>query len=116
MCSKKLKAALPHWLPFYEDGNGKLAEEVKSKLLMMSPATIDRLLKPSKVKYKQRGLCGTKPGSLLKNQIPIRTENRATWGKGSDGVIRQVKDIEKNLPFRLLGFDCDNGSEFLNYL
>lgn len=122
----------------------------------MSAPTIDRLLKPNKVKFKRKGLCGTKPRSLLKNQIPIRTdnwnitkpgfceadtvahcgnslsgdfawsltmtdiysawtENRATWGKGSQGVLEQIKDIEKRLPFKLLGFDCDNGSEFLNY-
>jgi hypothetical protein len=43
------------------------------------------------------------------------TENRALWGKGSGEVIKQVKHVEKNLPFKLLGFDCDNGTEFLNY-
>jgi hypothetical protein len=43
------------------------------------------------------------------------TENRATWNKGAEGVIEQIKNIEKSLPFELLGFDCDNGSEFLNY-
>jgi len=62
-------------MPFYEQEYGKLPEEVKNKLLLISPATIDRLLKPSKIKYKRKGLCGTKPGSLLKNQIPIRTSN-----------------------------------------
>jgi len=153
MCSKKLKVALPLWLPFYD---GELPNEAKTKLLAISPATIDRLLKPSKIKYKRKGLGGTKPGRLLKNQIPIRTdnwdittpgfceadtvahcgnslsgdfvwsltftdifstwiENRATWGKGSGEVIEQIKNIEAKLPFKLLGFDCDNGSEFLNY-
>ena len=156
MCSKKLKVALPIWLPFYESEYGQLSGETKIKLLAMSTATIDRLIKPNRIKYKRKGLCGTKPGSLLKNQIPIRTdnwdinkpgfceadtvahcgnslsgdfvwsltltdicsawtENRATWGKGSQGVLEQVKDIENRLPFDLLGFDCDNGSEFLNY-
>lgn len=156
MCSKKLKVALPLWLPFYEDEFGKLKEETKTKLLVISAATIDRILKPSKVKYKRKGLCGTKPGSLLKNQIPIRTdnwditkpgfceadtvahcgnslagdfvwsltftdifsgwtENRAVWNKGSLGVIEQIKDIEEKLPFKLFGFDCDNGTEFLNH-
>jgi len=156
MCSKKLKAAIPLWMPFYEERYGKLTNEVKTKLLGMSPATIDRLLKPTKVKHKRKGLSGTRPGSLLKNQIPIRTdnwditkpgfceadtvahcgnsltgdfvwsltftdifsgwtENRAIWGKGSMGTFEQIEDIEKKLPFGLLGFDCDNGSEFLNY-
>ena len=43
------------------------------------------------------------------------TEQRAVWGKGEDGVMVQIKDIETSLPFPLLGFDSDNGSEFLNY-
>ena len=42
------------------------------------------------------------------------TECRAVWHKASPGIVAQVKDIEANMPFRLLGFDCDNGSEFLN--
>jgi len=43
------------------------------------------------------------------------TEQRAIWGKGEAGVLEQIKTIEKALPFPLLGFDCDNGSEFLNH-
>jgi hypothetical protein len=43
------------------------------------------------------------------------TEQRAVWGKGETDVLEQIKDIEKSLPFPLLGFDCDNGSEFLNH-
>ncbi len=73
MCSKKLKAALPLWLPFYHTAYEPLSPELKSQLLSMSPATIDRLLKPVRAKSGRKGLCGTHPGSLLKNQIPIRT-------------------------------------------
>jgi hypothetical protein len=43
------------------------------------------------------------------------TECRAVWNKGSDDVVTQVTHIEQSLPFVLLGFDCDNGSEFLNH-
>lgn len=43
------------------------------------------------------------------------TECRAIWNKGAQGVIAQIKDIQKALPFKLLGFDTDNGSEFLNW-
>jgi hypothetical protein len=43
------------------------------------------------------------------------TEQRAVWGKGESDVLEQIKDIETSLPFPLLGFDCDNGSEFLNH-
>ena len=43
------------------------------------------------------------------------SEQRAVWGKGQTGVLEQIHHIEQCLPFPLLGFDCDNGSEFLNY-
>lgn len=156
MCSKKLKAALPEWLPHYEKEQGELGDLIRGQLCALSPSTIDRWLAPYKDEDRpMRGLSGTKPGTLLKNQIPIKvdhwdvtkpgfleadtvahcgnslagnfawsitytdiastwTENRATWNKGSAGVIEQTKDVEKNLPFAILGFDCDNGSEFLN--
>jgi hypothetical protein len=154
LCSKRLKAALPLWLPFYEQEQGPLAEPVRKKVLQISAASIDRLLKKERALYRGKGLCGTRPGGLLKHQIPIRTdnddvdrpgfleadtvahcgsslagdfiwsitftdifcqwtENRATWNKGAEGVLGQVKDVETNLPFELLGFDVDNGSEFL---
>jgi hypothetical protein len=43
------------------------------------------------------------------------SEQRAVWGKGQTGVLEQIYHIEQSLPFALRGFDCDNGSEFLNY-
>ena len=43
------------------------------------------------------------------------TELRAVWNKGAHGVMAAVQEMESNLPFGLQGFDCDNGSEFLNH-
>ena len=43
------------------------------------------------------------------------TECRATWNKGADGVMPQIKAVQKALPFPVKGFDCDNGSEFLTW-
>lgn len=43
------------------------------------------------------------------------TECRAVWNKGGVGVCAQIRAIEACLPFPILGFDCDNGSEFLNH-
>ena len=43
------------------------------------------------------------------------TECLATWNKGTYGVPEQIPCVENNLPFELKGFDCDNGSEFLNH-
>jgi hypothetical protein len=41
---KRLKAALPEWLDYYERGRGPLAADIKARLLAISPAQIDRLL------------------------------------------------------------------------
>lgn len=73
MCSKKLKAAIPLWLPFYETVYKPLTPETQDRLLSVSAASIDRALKPVRLVQGRKGLSGTKPGSLLKNQIPIRT-------------------------------------------
>jgi hypothetical protein len=43
------------------------------------------------------------------------TEQRAVWGRGESGVLSAIQHIEATLPFTLKGFDCDNGSEFLNW-
>ena len=51
----------------------------------MSPATIDRLLIPERAKSTTRGRSHTKPGSLLKSQIPIRTW--AQWNERKPGFI-----------------------------
>ena len=155
-CSKRLKAILPLWLKSYAQEFGGLSLDVVKALLKISAPTIDRLLKPTRVKYRGRGRATTKPGTLLRKQIPIKTdqwdekrpgfleadtvahcgesllgdfaytinfvdiatswtEQRAVWGKGEIGVLKQIKDVEASLPFSLLGFDSDNGCEFLNY-
>lgn len=155
-CSKRLKAILPLWLPYYAKEYSPLSLEAAKALLRISPATIDRALEAARSKYKRRGRATTKPGTLLKRQIPVKTEQwdetrpgfleadtvahcgdtiegmyaytvdfvdiatgwteqRAVWGKGERGVLEQIKSVEDNLPFPLLGFDSDNGHEFLNH-
>jgi hypothetical protein len=71
MCSKNLKKAMPVWLPAYETVEGTFRDDIRSRLLSISAASIDRVLKP--YKHLGRGRCGTKPGSLLRSEIPIRT-------------------------------------------
>ena len=44
----------------------------------------------------------------------IWTEVRSTFGRGSSGVIEQLSAIEQALPFDILGYDSDNGTEVLN--
>ena len=55
--------------------------------------------------------------AVTTNTVDIATnwsEQRATYGKGFRDIANQIKNIEKSLPFPILGFDCDNGKEFLN--
>jgi hypothetical protein len=155
-CSKRLIAILPIWLNGYQETFGVIDGVTIKRLKSISPSTIDRLLSPIRVKYTKHGRSTTKPGTLLRKQIPIKTnqwdesrpgfleadtvahcgeslsgmfvwtvdfvdiatawtEQRAVWGKGESGVLEQIKDVETCLPFDILGFDSDNGSEFLNH-
>jgi hypothetical protein len=43
------------------------------------------------------------------------TSLRAVWNKGAAGIVEATREVEAALPFAVLGFDCDNGSEFLNW-
>ena len=83
LCGKRLKVALPLWLPHYEVECGALPEAVRAGLLAASASTLDRLLKADRVGHP-KGLCGTKPGTLLKKQIPIRCEH---WDVTQPGFI-----------------------------
>ncbi len=83
-CSKILKAIIPLWLPHYAQTYHPLDLHAIKALKSISPATIDRLLKPVRPKYKKRGLSCTKPGSLLRNQIPIKTNQ---WDEFNPGCI-----------------------------
>jgi len=42
-------------------------------------------------------------------------EQRATWSKGHSGVLDASKEIEKALPFAMIGLHVDNGTEFINH-
>jgi len=45
---------------------------LRKKLLAVSPAQIDRLLQPARVRHPRKGLCTTQPGTLLRRQVPTR--------------------------------------------
>lgn len=154
-CSARLKALLALWLP-WAIKRWALSAQVQKQLLTISPATIDRRLKSKKRQLKKRLYGRTKPGTLLKHHIPIKTdswdvktpgfteidlvshsgnsasgeflqslnvtdiystwvESRAVMGKGQIGVLQAMQEIKQALPFKLLGIDSDNGSEFINY-
>lgn len=73
LCGKLLKAAIPAYLPFYEELWGEVSSEHRQLLLQISPATIDRVLKPNRVK-SGKGKSLTKGGKLQRQQIPILTD------------------------------------------
>ncbi len=72
LCSKLLKAALPEWLQYYERHHGPIPAPVQAKLRAISPAQIDRLLRPVRVGQPKKGLGATRPGTLLRHQVPTR--------------------------------------------
>jgi hypothetical protein len=59
--------------------------EVEAQLCQISPSTIDRLLRPYRRLGGRRPFTTTKPGSLLKNSIPIRTF--ADWQENRPGFL-----------------------------
>ena len=72
LCSKLLQAALPAWLEHWERRSAALPEALKKKLLAISPAQIDRLLRPARVQHPKKGLSATRPGTLLRQAVPTR--------------------------------------------
>lgn len=73
ICSKRLQPFLPEGIKVLERCQEiELSENTKELLLKISSASIDRCLRPVRVK-SAHGLSTTKPGSLLKSLIPIRT-------------------------------------------
>jgi len=135
----------------------RASQKDKKLLLKISSATVDRLLKADRKRLEIKGRSGTKPGTLLKHQIPVRiftpwneetpgfleidlvahcgeslvdtyintldavdiattwTERQAIMGKSERVTIEGFELMEKRFPFRVLGVDSDNGSEFINW-
>jgi hypothetical protein len=85
-CGKRLVAMVPQVLPILEK-HQELSPRlgVRKKLLQISAASIDRLLVPERKRLRLRGRCGTKPGTLLKHQIAIRTFSE--WDEQQPGFI-----------------------------
>ncbi len=154
-CGKRLVPILRQWLSYYEQRFGAVSSRQRKLVRQVSAATLDRLLAPARAQHWKRP-CGTKPGSLLRSEIPIRTgtwdltrvgyleadsvahcggslagdfvwsltytdilsgwtEGGAVWNKGATGVLEATRQMEERLPFALLGFDSDNGGEFINH-
>jgi hypothetical protein len=86
LCGKRLVAIMPEVIRRLEYfGELKIEPEVRAKLLRISAATIDRLLRTERRKHELRGRGGTKPGTLLKKQIPLRTFSE--WNEQRPGFV-----------------------------
>jgi len=79
-CGRRLVAMLPEWIPAYEQHERRMPVEVREKLLLASDRTLDRLLAPLKGQGEGRSL--TRPGTLLRQLIPIRG---SVWEEGKAG-------------------------------
>ncbi len=95
LCSKRLAPFLSEIIPVLEKwGEIKLSTEVKEKLFKISAATIDRLLADTRKKGRIKGRSTTKPGTLLKKSIPIRTF--ADWDEKVPGFFEV--DLVSHIP------------------
>ena len=156
-CGKRLAPFLPEIVDRLRAvGELAISGRVRDQMVGMSAATIDRRLARARAGLVLKGRAGTRPGSLLRAQIPVRTwsqwdedlpgfveidlvgheggnsagrfcqtltvtdiatgwtETQAVRTKAAGRVRDAVDDIAAALPFRLLGIDSDNGSEFIN--
>jgi hypothetical protein len=81
LCSERLTPFLPELAVALEHHHElTLAQSTRDKLLTLSLAPCDRLLKDERERARSaRGLATTKPGTLLKHQVPVRTS--ADWNE-----------------------------------
>ena len=83
ICSVRLHPFLPEMISVLKRfGEIRISAETEAKLLMVSRATIDRLLQDARKREGQRLRGTTKPGTLLKHEIPLRT---GAWEETSPG-------------------------------
>jgi hypothetical protein len=86
LCGKRLQPFLPELLRCLKRHKEiSLNKDEEALLLSISAATIDRLLRPVKRKMGFRGRSTTKPGTLLRQQIPVRTF--ADWDQDKPGFL-----------------------------
>lgn len=86
LCGRRLHPFLPEIMPVLRRyGEQHLSGEVEAQVLQVSPSTIDRLLQPYRQQGGRRRFSTTKPGSLLKAAIPIRTF--ADWDDKRPGFL-----------------------------
>jgi hypothetical protein len=114
LCSKRLKPFLPELINVLKrNGELRINSEIEAQLHSLSPSTIDRLLRPARRAGGRKPLSTTRPGSLLKSSIPLRTfsdwkENRAGFLE-IDTVAHCGESLEGFFIHTLCGVDIASG-------
>ena len=72
--SVRLKALLPEWMPWIRR-RYRLSAETERQVLQISPRSIDQRLRGEKRQRRRRLYGRTKPGTLLKHHIPLKTDH-----------------------------------------
>jgi hypothetical protein len=86
ICSRRMVAGLPDMLDALTKFNEiNFSQEITMMLKSISKSAIDRLLKPTRKKFELKGKSTTKPGSLLKKDITIRTADQ--WDDKKPGFV-----------------------------
>ena len=86
ICGKRLVPVLPQYVEALEKhGEMRLDTTTRKLLLQLSPATADRLLRRVRRAERPHGVSTTKPGTLLKKAIPVRTF--AQWDDAHPGFV-----------------------------
>jgi hypothetical protein len=86
ICGKRLRAAMAEVIPVLKRNHEiGMSAGTEAKLLTISAATIDRLLATERKKQVVKGRSLTKPGAMLKHQIPIRTFS--DWDDSKPGFV-----------------------------
>jgi hypothetical protein len=86
LCSKRLKPFIPEMVQVLRrHGEQRIDASLEARLCAISPSTIDRLLRPYRKLSNRKPLSTTRPGSLLKSAIPVRTF--ADWEEDQPGFM-----------------------------
>ena len=84
ICPERLKACIPIWIGWYKKEISVLSKEDEILIRAISASTINRILKKYRGKYNKRGLSTTRPGSIIRQLIPIKTDQ---WDEKQPGYV-----------------------------
>lgn len=86
ICGKRLKPFIPELMKVLEKNKElKLNQKLRKKLITASSTTIDRMLAGTRKQYQLKGRSTTKPGTLLRSIIPVKTFS--DWNEEKPGFM-----------------------------